>query len=479
MKKTGLIALLLALLLVLTGCQSANEVLSVGSVSYTLTDLEGMEAYLRDYYDYMGQMYMMYYGFNPMSYTDADIRDEALNTLAVQAVVIDKANQLKLNELTEEEKAELEARVDASLEEYRANIKATLTFAEDATEEQKKKAVDEEMAKQGITRNVAYKSEHDSLMIERAQAYATKDVTVSEEEFVTAFNDQVATEKESYAADLSAYGVDVLNGGSPLYAPAGYRNVKQILIRYNEEDSEKITAINSAMYTAAAQLVSAESKAAELLGEEADLDALKAEVTVTLNEITDPTAITVKESTAAFTTEMTEEAAAAVKALAEADAIGRAYEEQMNLAVEAALANIAPEADEVLSRLEAGEDWDTLAAQYNDDPGMMEGAATAVTGYPVCEGFAQFDQAFVNAAMSIESVGQWSDKTVGKTYGYYIIQYTSDVPEGEVDKEAVRESMTAELLAAKKEEAFSAALDQWVKDAQSTGRLVINYGKLN
>ncbi|MBQ7849326.1 MAG: peptidylprolyl isomerase [Clostridia bacterium] len=479
MKKTGLIALLLALLLVLTGCQSANEVLSVGSVSYSLTDLEGMEAYLRDYYDYMGQMYMMYYGFNPMSYTDEDIRNEALNTLAVQAVVLDKANQLKLNNLTEEEKTELNAAVDASLQEYRDSIEATLTFAEDATDEQKQKAVDEEMTKQGVTRDVVYKSEFENLMFERAQAYVTKDVTVTDEEFVTAFNEQVAAEKESYAADLSAYGVEVLNGGAPLYAPAGYRNVKQILIQYSEEDSEKITAINSAMYTAASAMVSAEAAAVELLGEEADLDALKAEVTVTLNEITDPTAITVKESVTAFTTELSEEAAAAVKALAEADAVGHAYEEQMNLAAEAALANIAPEADEVLSRLEAGEDWDALAAEFNDDPGMMEGAPTAVTGYPVCEGFAQFDQAFVNAAMAIESVGQWSDKTVGKTYGYYIIQYTSDVAEGEVDKESVRETMTAELLAAKQEEAFSAALDQWVTDAQSTGRLVINYGKLN
>ena len=49
----------------------------------------------------------------------------------------------------------------------------------------------------------------------------------------------------------------------------------------------------------------------------------------------------------------------------------------------------------------------------------------------------------------------------------------------EEDKETVRETMTAELLAARQEEAVSAALDQWVLDAQNSGRLVINYGKLN
>lgn len=479
MKKTGLLALLLALALLLTGCQSANELISVGKVSYTKKDLESIEVYLRDYYDYMGQMYMMYYGFNPMSYTDEDIRNEALNTLATQAVVIDKASQLKLDTLTEEETAALNEKVDTAIQDYRDSLATTLTFAENATEEQKSKAIDEEMKKQGISRDVVYKSEFDSLMIERAQAYAVKDVTVTEEEFVAAFNEKVASEKADCEADPSAYGAMILNGGAPVYAPAGYRNVKQILVKYSDEDSDRITAINSAMYLSATAIVDAEDAVTELLGEEADLDALTAEVIVTLNEITDPTDITVKESVTAFTTEMTEEAAAAVKALAEARAVGEAYEAQMDLAVEAALAAVAPEADEVLSRLEAGEDWDVLAAQYNDDPGMMEGAATAVTGYPVCEGFYYFDDAFVDAAMAIESVGQWSDKTVGRTYGYYIIQYTSDVAEGEVDKETVREAMTAELLTSKQDAAFSATLDQWVTEAQNSGRLVINYGKMN
>lgn len=483
MKKTGLLALLLALAMLLTGCaaneeaQLKREVVRLGDASYTMEDLLGLEEYLRSYYDYMGQMYTMLYGYNPMTYTDDDIRTEALNSLALQVVVLNKADELKLDELTDTEKAELEATVDASMAEYRDSIAASLTFEENATEEEKNAAIEAAMAEEGITRDAVYKSEFETLMIERVQEWAVKDVTVSEDEFVTAFNEQVASEKTSYETDLSAYGAAILNGQTPVYAPAGYRNVKQILIQYTEEDTAILDSIDSALYTAQSNVSTANTNVTTLLGEEADVDALVAEVTVTLNEVTDPANITVKESTTAFTAEMTEEAAAAVKALAEARAIAAAYEAQQALATETALANIAPEADEVLTRLAAGEDWDALAAEFNDDPGMMEGSATAVTGYPICEGFYYFDEAFVNAAMALENIGEWSDKTIGETYGYYIIQYTSDVVEGEVDKETVRETMTAELLATKQEETFSTALDQWVADASN--KLIINYDLLS
>ena len=98
MNKKSLLALLAALLLLLTGCaakdEGEREVVRVGDVYYTMNDLQSIEAYLKDYYDYMGQLYTMYYGFNPMSYTDADIRTEAVNSLAYQAVVLDKAAKL-------------------------------------------------------------------------------------------------------------------------------------------------------------------------------------------------------------------------------------------------------------------------------------------------------------------------------------------------------------------------------------------------
>lgn len=480
MNKKTLLALLAALLLVLSGCgaqqnEDDKEVVRVGDVAYTMGDLKSVEAYLKDYYDYMGQIYTMYYGFNPLSYTDADIRNEAVNSLAYQAVVLDKAAKLGLDQLTKEESAQLEADVEAAWAEYRTEAEAELTFAEDATEEQISAAVDELLASEGITLEAVRKNARNSILLDKAEAWAVKDVVVTEEEFAAEYNAQLESAKASYESDLSAYGDAVLNGETVVYAPEGYRYVKQILIKYGDEDTEKLNSISSAAYSAQSAAYTAQSNAASLLAEDADLDALVAEVSVVLDEVTDPASITVKESTAAFTTELSEEAAAAVKAVAEARALVAAYEEQEKLAQETALANIAPRADEVLTRLAAGEDWDALVTEYNDDPGMAEGADFAATGYPVCEGFASFDPAFVEAAMAIAEKGQWSDKIVGETYGYYIIRYVNDVPAGAVDMETVRETITATLLSGKQEEAFSLALDQWVEESN----MMINYDLLN
>lgn len=482
MRKVKLLALLLALLMLLCSCgvneadQMNREVVRVGNAAYTMADLTAMEKELRDYYDAMGQMYLMYYGFNPMSYTDEDIRTEAANNLATQAVMLDKAQSMGLDKITEEESAQAAAQANEAWQGYLTSYEANVTVAEDATAEEKRAAVEAALAADGITYATLLKTAREMVILDKLQAEIVKDVKTTEEEFVAAFNEKVAAEKAEYAEDLSGYGVAVLNGEAPYYTPAGYRYVKQILIQYKDEDTQLLSNIDNALYTAETTLSTAHADATALLGEDADLDALAAQVNVTLNEVTDPTVVTVKETTTAFTDPMGEDIAAAIKALAEARAIVAAYEEQQKLAVQNALANIAPEADEVLTRLEAGEDWDTLAAQFNDDPGMMAGQPTAETGYPVCEGFYYFDAAFVEAAMAIPAVGQWSDKTVGETYGYYIIQYTSDAVEGEVDKETVRTALTEELQTTKEQNVFSAALDQWIAAAQK--RMLINYDLL-
>ena len=121
----------------------------------------------------------------------------------------------------------------------------------------------------------------------------------------------------------------------------------------------------------------------------------------------------------------------------------------------------------ILAALAEGQDWDTLAEAHNDDPGMKAGAVNAATGYPVCEGFTQFDAAFVEGAMALQNVGDYSDKIEG-SYGYYIIQYTSDVVEGAVDMETVHDTISSSLLSSKQSTVRDEVVAQWVKDANAT-----------
>ena len=192
----------------------------------------------------------------------------------------------------------------------------------------------------------------------------------------------------------------------------------------------------------------------------ANMDELANQVTVTLKPATEtPTAtVEVESSVSAFEEGLDETVAATAVTIAEAKAKRAFLEQQLADAKAKALANITPEADEVLA---------ALAEAHNDDPGMKAGAANAATGYPVCEGFTQFDAAFVEGAMALQNVGDYSDKIEG-SYGYYIIQYTSDVVEGAVDMETVHDTISSSLLSSKQSTVRDEVVAQWVKDANAT-----------
>ena len=50
-------------------------------------------------------------------------------------------------------------------------------------------------------------------------------------------------------------------------------------------------------------------------------------------------------------------------------------------------------------------------------------------------------------------------------YGIHIIRYESDATEGAVPLEDVRQELYDDLLAQKQDEAYTAALAQWVEEA--------------
>lgn len=460
MKNVKLLALVLALALLLTGCSSKKEskdieAVRVGSVSYTMQDLIEVENALKAEYDYYNQMYAMY-GMTYGEYTAEDLRSQALESLAVQAVLFDKAATLKLDRLTDAEKDEVYALAENDWYYYRDSYAQTITVDEDATKEERSAAIDAAMAEAGITWDAVYTSAWRNYILDKTENYMIRDAKVTEEAFKAGFDAQVAADKETFGENAGAYVDALLYGQTSYYTPAGCRYVKQILIQYTEEDQALVDEANAALVTAKNAASTAKADAAALLGEDADLEALLADVAA---------------ETAA---DLTEEQTAALKALADAQAAEDAAAEAYDQAVETALANIAPEADEVLARIAAGDDWDALTDEYNDDPGMMDGQETAETGYAVAAGMTVFDTAFVDAAMSLEAIGDYTDKTVGESYGYYIIKYIGDIPEGAVDAETVREELTASLLQTEQQNTYDATLNKWVEEAN----IQINYEKV-
>ena len=466
MQKKALLALLLALTLLLSGCaliqkdmevDRATEIVRVGDYVYTKGELQDDVDYQLYY------MYMLYSQFG-LSYdvTNADniaeIQEQTINAVVQNAVLEAKAAELGLDQLTEEEQAEVAATADETWQNNRDSVQAQY-FAETELEgDELTAALDAKIEELGVTYDVVLESASKAYAVEKLRLTVTDPVTVTDEELQEHLDEHVASAQSTYETSLSSYGISVNNGSTVYYRPAGYRMVKQILIRFNDEDSDKIDELNASL-TAANSAITQQQNLLSTL-DVANIDDLVSQVNVTL----DPETGDVTEVTPAFTGTVTDDASEALQELAKAQAQQAYFTEKVEEATRAAFANIAEEADEVLAQLAEGADWDALSAEHNDDPGMQEGASTAETGYAVCENFSNFDSAFTAAAMAIPEVGQWSDQTEGM-YGYYIIQYTSEVEEGPVSLEEVRDAITSEVLTEKQDAAYNEQVAAWVEEA--------------
>ncbi len=106
------------------------------------------------------------------------------------------------------------------------------------------------------------------------------------------------------------------------------------------------------------------------------------------------------------------------------------------------LAKIQSEADEVLAKVEAGEDFDSLIADYGDDPGMVQ-APASTDGYYVYPEDSNYVEPFVDASIALENVGDTSG-LVASDYGYHIIKLIN-IPDQVVPFDDVKEDLIASL----------------------------------
>ncbi len=125
----------------------------------------------------------------------------------------------------------------------------------------------------------------------------------------------------------------------------------------------------------------------------------------------------------------------------------QADEEGNTLTDEEALAK----ANEVIAKLDAGEDMDKLIEEYNDDPGMEQ-----QDYYVFGEG--EMVDEFYQASKALEK-GAWSKEPVKSSYGYHVIYRY------ELDK---KDDKFAELKQTKAQEKFMELLEKWADEAEVT-----------
>ena len=428
MRKKSVLALLLAVMMVLSGCalvskneekDNARVIIDVNGETVTKQVISAAVQNQISQNQYYNQLFSSYYGYNAGVYPtdEATVTKQVVEAYTQNLVLKQKAAALGMTELNDEEKAHAEEHAkeyyDSFLQSVISAFLPNSGLEGDELTAAAEKYVSEHSDVKTVDGRATYEDFLNAAMEEVAEEKVrediVKDVTVTEEEIKADYDAKVEADKAAMESDPDSYGYNRMNGTEVYYAPAGYRMVKHILVGISDEDTKAANEAQTALTEAQDALTNAAA--------DADKDALQAAV----------------------------------------DAAQAAYD----AAKAAGMANAKVKADEVYAKATAeAADFDAMITEYSTDHMPEE-------GYAIREGYAYFVEPFVTGAMALQNVGDVSEP-VESTYGYHIIKYVADVAEGPVDLETVRESISNALLTTKKNELTESTIKQWVDEAKVT-----------
>lgn len=384
-------------------------------------------------------------------------RAVALENRLTEALMEQKAGEFGVDQLTDEEIAALEADADANWEtalaDYQAYFYPDLT--EESSEEEKAAAQEEAVnyyKDQGYTLESLREDYKRYTIINKIADIMVQDATVTDQEVEDLYQSLVAADKELYENDIAAYEsynsyVDQMAMYAALYGtssnldhawykPDGFRAVKHILLPVDEELMTAYTDLQARWE---------EQQEAAAAAEESDGETV--------------------ETTDAAATEATAEPTATPEPVTE---------DQVNAAKAAIFDSLADTIDEINQKIAEGVDFDELIATYGvnedgtaSDPGMTT-EPYMTSGYEVCSASTAYVPEFVEAAMSIDSVGGVSAPYLS-SYGVHIVKYIADVEGGPIPiTDEQREAKRQSLLASKQNELYAATLESWLAEADIT-----------
>ena len=132
-------------------------------------------------------------------------------------------------------------------------------------------------------------------------------------------------------------------------------------------------------------------------------------------------------------------------------------------------------ANMIKEKIDAGEDFEALLAEYGTDPGMQSDANAA--GYLVGEG-ASFVEPFLNAALALAKDGDVS-APVESDYGWHIIKRVSTEPAHEIPYEDVKGAFDLYEQSLYSEQYYADIVSKWVADTTLVTKYPENYASVS
>lgn len=371
-------------------------------------------------YEYAEYIYSAY-GYSMDGYEDY-IKQDIATSLLQSAVVEYMASELGLDQPTDEEAAELDAAVQETLDMYVENYRSSFE-SDEKTEEEIVADTLAYLEENGVTYETIYEQELSYYVADAVYAYVVAEVEADENAALTLYNQYIADDMSLYA-DPYYYESAVMSGSVIYWHPEGYRNVRQVLVAFDDDQSARYD---------------------EIAGR---IDDLEAELTAAQNPEETGDAEETGDDGETVESRSVEEIQSDLDAA--------------NAELDALYTELEPTAAEVVSKFDEGVSIDELIATYGGDPGSINDDGTTNT-YVVSAQSSSYDPAFVEAAMSVSEIGGLSEPT-GGMYGLYIVYYDSDVTAGAVDYEAVYDELYSEALENARSEAYDAQLAAWCEE---------------
>ncbi len=360
-------------------------------------------------------------------------RAVALDNTMSDKVMASKAAELGYDQLTDEEIATAEATAQEEWDYALSDYISYFHYGEEETDEIIAEA-EQYYADLGFDLDYLKAVFVEYAVIEKVQNYAIQDVVVTDEDVEAAYQALVEADKALYENDIEAYvsynsyvdqmmmyymmyGYSDTGMDYAWYRPEGFRTVKHILLAVDDTLMQTYTDLQARL--------------------EEQMNA---------------------EEVATEETEETEEVVIVT-------------EEDVNNAEAAILESLADTIDAINQEIADGVDFDELIAKYAvyedgtaTDPGMVN-EPTMTTGYEVSEYSVDYVTGFVEAAFSVDNIGDVSAPYLSD-YGVHIVKYVADVEAGPIEMtDAQREAKLATLLAEKQTEAWTAAMITWMEEA--------------
>ena len=369
----------------------------------------------------------------------AEVNAYSLENAVNFVILRQKAQEMGIGQMSEEERAQTEAEARASWEDILKSYETNYYGITDESSEDDRATARagalSQLEVQGYTEEIYVQ---DSLVnaetnrvITDVRDEVTRDITVSDEDVQAHFDDLVREDQETFSNDIAQYEFQTrYYGQDTYYRPDGYRGVTHILLAVDEE-------LLNAWKDLTARL---EEQQESETTETTDADAESAEAEQTEGEESAEPTETPEPTPEPVTPEMVEAARQAI------------------------LDSVQATVDEIMAKYASGTSFDDLIQEYGTDPGMQD-EATRAEGYAIHPDSILYDADFVKGAIALENVGDVSEPIVSQ-FGVHILQYLRDIPGGAVEltdtlKEQIRETVLNEL----QQERFNSVLEQWVAES--------------